>query len=153
MQALTDSQCQMSQAAMSTGPAVSAGGFDSSAFCESLKEAFGKPRSWEAFDLESRLAAKRVTLAELYPTEHQPPTNAVRKLATKLKQLEKDYGYVPFVFVELREYLPVFCADFLPVEAKRDTEKEDLAAAKVSLRLAQYRGVRVRFLSGSEQTP
>ena len=117
-----------------------------------MKEAFGKPRSWEAFDLESRLAAKRVTLAELYPTEHQPPTNAVRKLATKLKQLEKDYGYVPFVFVELREYLPVFCADFLPVEAKRDTEKEDLAAAKVSLRLAPYRAVRVRFLSGREQT-
>ena len=132
---------------------MAASGFDSAAFCDSLQEAFGKPRSWEVSDLESRLTAKRVTRAELYPTEHQPPTNAVRKLATKLKQLEKDYGYVPFVFVELREYLPVFCADFLPVEAKRDTEKEDLAAAKVSLCLAPYRAVRACFLSGSEQTP
>ena len=106
--------------------------FDQTAFCESMKEAFNKPRSWEVFDFESKLATTRVSFQDLFPIEHQPPIYAVRKLVTKMRLANKEAGYTPFVYADLREYLPNFAPDFVQVEARRDVSKDDHAEKQPS---------------------
>ena len=105
-------------------------GFDQAAFSEAMKEAFNKPRNWEAFDLETKMESTSLRLSEMFPVEHQPPIFAVRKLVTKLRQAFKDCGHTPYVAVELREYLPTFAPEFQGVEARRDDEREAQKAAK-----------------------
>ena len=91
-----------------------------------MKEAFNKPRSWETFDMESKLTTMSAPLSELFPIQHQPPIYAVRKLVTKLKQAEKDIGYTPYMVADLREYLPPAAPEYQRVDARRDDEKDAL---------------------------
>ena len=118
---LTEHQLSQSSAQSQPPPVA---GFDQVAFCNSMKDAFNRPRDWEAFDFESKLASIQLSLADLCAVEHQPPTFAVRKLITKLRQATKDVGHPPYVYVELKEFLPSFCADHVAVDARRDVAKE-----------------------------
>ena len=49
------------------------------AMCEAMKEALGKPRDWDEFDLGARLAAVKGSLKQVFPKEHWAPTFAVRE--------------------------------------------------------------------------
>ena len=46
---------------------------------------------------------------------------------TKMRLANKEAGYTPFVYTDLREYLPNFAPDFVQVEARRDVNKEEQA--------------------------
>ena len=48
------------------------------ALTEALKEALGKPREWESFDLGKKLKGVKCSLFELFGVRHWPPTLAVR---------------------------------------------------------------------------
>ena len=48
------------------------------ALTEALKEALGKPREWESFDLGKKLKGVKCNLFELFGVRHWPPTLAVR---------------------------------------------------------------------------
>ena len=122
-------ESNLSQQARASQP-TQAAAFDQVAFSESLKEAFNKPRSWETFDMESKLTTMSAPLSELFPIQHQPPIYAVRKLVTKLKQAEKDIGYTPYMVADLREYLPPAAPEYQRVDARRDDEKDALKSSK-----------------------
>ena len=44
-----------------------------------------------------------------------PHTHAVRKLATLVKKRVDQGDAYPFVFVEMKEFLPAYCVEFLKV--------------------------------------
>ena len=46
-----------------------------------MKEALGKPREWESFNLEKRLTDKVTNLAEVFPVFCRPHKHVVRGLA------------------------------------------------------------------------
>ena len=119
---------QLSQA--STVASSQTAAFDQTAFAESMKEAFNKPRDWDSFDLESKLASLQCNMLQLFPSAHQPSVYAVRKLATRIRQAHKESGHSPFLFVDMREYLPSFCSDHLVVNALRDVVNEDKNVVK-----------------------
>ena len=95
-----------------------------------MKEAFNKPRDWDSFDLESKLASLKCNMLQLFPSAHQPSIYAVRKLATRIRQANKESGHPPFLFVDMREFLPSVCGDYLAVNALRHTENEDKSVVK-----------------------
>ena len=59
-------------------------------------------------------------LARSFPPSVWPHAPAVRKLATKIKTLANYGQVVALINVDLREYLPAACADYLPVWLNED---------------------------------
>ena len=115
------------------------------AFTGALKEALGKPREWESFNLEQRLSSKATDLALVFPVFCRPHKHAVRasalcvavrivvsaqvqKLWTKIIKAEKSLGWKAFVFVNLREFLPQFLPEHTVVPALQDAESSPAGA-------------------------
>jgi len=53
-------------------------------------------------------------LQDLFPVEAWPPTAAVRELATKLKASKKDGIENPFIYMDLKKFLPPCFRDHAP---------------------------------------
>ena len=123
------SEAQASQITQQATAAV----WDQDKFTQSMKDAFNKPRDYDAFDLETKLASISLSMADMFPVAHQPPVFATRKLVTKIKQALKDQGHACYVCPELREFLPVSSPHFVAVDSRRDDEKELVKYPKVCL--------------------
>lgn len=53
-------------------------------------------------------------MQELFPIEAWPPTAAVRELATKLKSHKKDGIEHPFIYMDLKKFLPPYFREHVP---------------------------------------
>ena len=63
------------------------------ALTEALKEALGKPREWESFDLGKKLKGVKCSLFELFGVRHWPPTLAVRAAPVSVGRVRGVIGF------------------------------------------------------------
>eukprot|EP00973_Karenia_brevis_P027297 3763641-Karenia_brevis.AAC.1 len=92
-------------------------------FCEVLGVA-KKTHNEVAVDVSGKLES--MGLGKWIPDEAWPPSQAVNQLAGKLKALTNKGQDKPFVFVDLKKFLPAFCPDYKVVCTEDDSANTGL---------------------------
>ena len=92
-----------------------------------------KPKPVVSVDMQAEL--KKLGLAEHFPIEVRPPTDAVTQLAVWIKASKKHKGEKAYVFVDLKRFLPAKC----PAHLTSDAAEEDVGDnANASSALAEH---------------
>lgn len=87
----------------------------SEALQKALLNMLGKPtHELVKVDLAAKLEA--LGLDRHFPHEMWPDVPAVRELATKIRARKKSGELAPFVFADLKKFLPAFCPEFVKVK-------------------------------------
>ena len=95
---------ELAEPAAATKPTGS--GNDQQALVEALLQVAGRrERPMEHIDMAAEM--EKVGLSKHLPTCCWPPTNALRKFATRQRKLQKMGLEKPFIAAELREYVTV----------------------------------------------
>lgn len=79
---------------------------------------FGKPKPLLKINIAEQIEA--LGLHEFFSSELWPEAGPVRELMTKVRNLTGEGFQRPFVFAEMRKFLPLCCAENMPVLLDED---------------------------------
>ena len=79
---------------------------------------FGKPKPLLKINIAEQIEA--LGLHEFFSSELWPEAGPVRELMTKVRNFTGEGFQRPFVFAEMRKFLPLCCAENMPVLLDED---------------------------------